>query len=238
MIRIAILDDSDTDRKLMEYVTKRYFAGRGVPCDVRAFSRWQTLFAELSEETYYDIFLLDMELPEKTGLQVAKEIRRHYLEPAIVYVTNYVQYAMEAFEVNAFRYIPKRLLREKLPAAYDVLLPEMEQLDQRSYIVEKESGIERILYRNLFYIRKEGKYVVLFHRGGSSRERKTLKEIYGELNAEEFFYVDKSYVVNVQHVLSCRQGELEMRNGDVLPVSRPRHREVREKIMNYWKGYK
>ena len=119
-----------------------------------------------------------------------------------------------------------------------MLLPEMEQLDQRSYIVEKESGIERILYRNLFYIRKEGKYVVLFHRGGSSRERKTLKEIYGELNAEEFFYVDKSYVVNVQHVLSCRQGELEMRNGDVLPVSRPRHREVREKIMNYWKGYK
>ena len=79
MIRIAILDDSDTDRKLMEYVTKRYFAGRGVPCDVRSFSRWQTLFAELSEETYYDIFLLDMELPEKTGLQVAKEIRRHYV---------------------------------------------------------------------------------------------------------------------------------------------------------------
>ena len=73
MIRIAILDDSDTDRKLMEYVTKRYFAGRGVPCDVRSFSRWQTLFAELSEETYYDIFLLDMELPEKTDADLYHE---------------------------------------------------------------------------------------------------------------------------------------------------------------------
>lgn len=236
MIKIAILDDSEMDRELMAGITKHVLEEKKVSCKVEVFSKSRDLIAEVAEQQYYDIFLLDMEMPDKNGLQVAKEIRRYYLEPAIVFVTNHVEHAVAAFEVNAFRYIPKRLIREKLPQAYEVLLPKIEQLDQRSYIIEREDGIEKILYRNIFYIRKDGKYITIAHRNGETRQRKTLQNIYSELNAEEFFYADKSYVVNVQHILSCKRGELNMRDGNVLPVSRPRYHAVREKILEYWKA--
>jgi len=235
MIKIAILDDSEMDRELMAQITRKVFDEKKISCTVDIFSKSRDLVAEVAEQHYYDIFLLDMEMPEKNGLQVAKEIRRYYIEPAIVFVTNHVEHAVAAFEVNAFRYIPKKLIREKLLQAYDVLVPKIEQLDQRSYIIEREDGIEKILYRNIFYIRKDGKYVMISHRNGETRQRKTLQDIYRDLGAEEFFYVDKSYVVNVQHILSCKRGELNMRDGNVVPVSRPRYHAVREKILKYWK---
>ena len=234
MIRIAILDDDESERVLMEKLTRNYFFEKHVPCEIRVFSLGGSLVAELAEKKYFDIFLLDMELGDRTGLQVAREIREYYQEPMIVYLAADMEHVLEAFEVNAFRFILKKDMKVKLPKAFDVLLPQVEQLDKRSYIMEKDNKIAKILYQDIFYIRKEGKYVTIYHRNGVSRQRKTLQNMYDEIVAEEFFYVDKSYIVNVQHILSCKRGELRMRNGEILPVSRPRYHAVREKILTYW----
>ena len=48
---------------------------------------------------------------------MAREIRKYYFDPFIIYITDHVEYSPEAFEVNAFRYIPKIKLQEKLPEA-------------------------------------------------------------------------------------------------------------------------
>lgn len=135
MIRIAILDDDESERVWMEKLTRNYFFEKHIPCEIRVFSLGGSLAAELAERKYFDIFLLDMELGDKTGLQVAREIRDYYQEPMIVYLADTMEYVLEAFEVNAFRFILKKDMKIKLPKAFDVLLPQVEQLDQRSYIM-------------------------------------------------------------------------------------------------------
>lgn len=236
MYRVAIIDDNSMDRNLIETLSDEYFRQKEYEYEIKTFERSEHAIMELQEGGYYDVFLLDMDMPNKTGLQVAKEIRQYYNEPIIVYVTNHVEYAIQAFEVNAFRYIPKALLREKLAEAYDVLLPKIDQLDQRAYIIDSVAGLDKILYRNIFYISKDGKYITIVHRNGESRVRTSLQKIYEELNSPEFIYIDKSYVANIEHVTSCQRGELFMRNGAVLPISRPRYQEVRKAIAAYWRG--
>ncbi len=235
MIKIAIMDDIEPDLKMMETLSRKCLAKKEISYEIVTYSRSDLLIADLKDQVYYDVFLLDMEMPGKTGMEVAAEIRKHYLEPAIVFVTRFIEHAPAAFEVNAFRYISKRMIREKLPEAFDALISRLDQLDERSYVLEKENGMERIFYRDIFYIRKDGKYVTIFHRNGENRKRTTLQDILKQLNAEEFFYVDKSYIVNVRHIMSGKRGELHMRDGKIIPVSRPRYNEVRGKIMNYWK---
>lgn len=237
MVRIAILDDTESDRRKIEAVLRCYFRGKepAYEYEISLFSKSEILLLELEEKKYFDLFLLDMEMPDCTGLQVARKIRQYYQESFIIYVTNYVEYAIEAYEVNAYRYIPKVMIEEKLPKALDTLLPKIVQLDKRAYIVERDSGVEKIFYRNIFYIRKEGKYITIVHRNGEIRLRKTLQEIFSELNAEEFYYIDKSYIVNIRHILSCQKGQVNMRDHTILPVSRPRYQAVREKIAAYWK---
>lgn len=237
MVRIAILDDMENDRKKLEAAIRGYFNKKGTEYEYEAalFSESGALYMELEDKKYFDLFLLDMEMPDCSGLQAAQVIRDHYMEPFIFYVTNYVEYAVQAFEVNAYRYIPKVMIEEKLPEALDALLPKIAQLDKRAYIVEWESGVEKILYRDIFYIRKEGKYINIVHRNGERRIRKTLQEIVAELNSEEFFYVDKGCVVNIRHILSCQKGQVNMRDHTVLPLSRPRYRAVKERVAAYWR---
>lgn len=234
MIKIAILDDSDNDRSRMEHITREYFLGSDKAYEVTMFSDSDTLLEELRHKQYYDVFLLDMEMPQRTGLETAHEIRMIYMEPIIVYVTNHVEYAIEAYEVNAFRYIPKIMLEEKLPQAYDALLPRLDEIDQRTYSIETEDGVLKILYRNIYYIYKEKKRIVIVHRDGQCRQRKLLQEIYEELHSEEYIYIYKGCIVNMLHILSREKEGLRMRDGAVLAVSRPRQREVREKLFSYW----
>lgn len=238
MVKIAILDDSDQDRSRMEKITNQYFAGNGKTCEITLFSESGPLIYELKHKQYYDLFLLDVEMGETSGLETARDIRMIYMEPIIIYVTNHVEYAIDAYEVNAFRYIPKIMLEEKLPRAYDALLPRLDLIDRRIYEAKTEGKIEKILYRNIYYIRKDKKDIVIVHREGETRERNTLQKIFETLHSEEFIYIDKGCIVNILHVLNCRQGEIRMRDESILTVSRPRKREVKEMIFTYWRERK
>ena len=53
-------------------------------------------------------------MPVKNGIEVAKEIRKLYPEPVIIYVTNHLNYAVEAYEVNTYRYIAKESKKRRL----------------------------------------------------------------------------------------------------------------------------
>lgn len=235
MIQIAVLDDSELDQSMIRNAVTQYFTKKRIPYEMKVFSKSKFLLAELQDQRYYDIFLLDIELQDNSGLQVARVIRRLYMEPAIIFVTNHEKYAIEAYDTRAFRYIPKRVLAEKLPVALDILIPQIEEMDKRSYIFKNNEGIEKILYRDIFYIQKEGKYIRIHHRNGESKIRKTLQEIYDELNSEEFLYIDKSCMVNILHVMQCERNGVRIRNDIVLPISRPRYRTVETKVMDYWK---
>lgn len=236
MVKIAVLDDVEAEARRLEQIVQTYFEDKKANCEIKVFLKSDLLLMELEEKKYFDIFFLDMEMPDSTGLDTARKIREYYMEPFIVYVTNYTEYAPAAFEVNAFRYISKVMLEEKLPEALDALLPKIALLDKRSYMAATTEGIEKILLRNIFYITKEGKYIRIFHRNGESRIRKSLQDIMHELNSQEFFYIDKGCIVNIAHILSCKKGEVLMRDHVTLPISRSRYHEVRERIMEYWKG--
>ena len=234
--RIAVIDDVAEEAEYIRSLSDKYFENhRGYKHEIDTYERGESLVRDIKAGKYYDIYLLDVEMPEKSGLEIAKEIRRCYPEVFVVFVTNHVQYAIPAYEVNAFRYIPKRLLSEKLPEAYDHLLPKLDLFDKRVYMIESASNIEKILYKDIYYVTKYSKYLTIHHRHGESKVRKTLSTIMDELDSSEFIYIDKGCIVNLIHITSCKKEEVVMRNGDSLKISRPRYRQVRESIMDYWR---
>lgn len=96
------------------------------------------------------------------------------------------------------------------------------------------SSFGKILYRNIYYIVKDHKYIILYYRGGVIKERKTLQEVYQELDAEEFFYIDKGCIVNISHVCSCDRERVCLTGGTELHISRSKYEMVRQKVLTYW----
>lgn len=234
MIRVVILDDEPMYLEKEKEITEQYFAQRGIPCTINVYPSAQWFLLGLKEENY-DLYILDVEMPGMKGIDVAKEIRKLYPEPVIIFITNYIDYAVEAYEVNTYRYIPKMMLEAKLTEAYEALLPEILEKEEKYYIIEKKGELEKIAYSDIYYLKKEGKNVVIVHKRGESKVRKSLKLVEQELDSREFLSVDKGFIANIRHIMKLKNHELYMRDGMILPVGVKRFGEIKNVILEFWR---
>lgn len=173
-------------------------------------------------------------MPGKNGLEVSREIRKLYPEPVIIFITNYVDYAIEAYEVNTFRYIPKSRLETKLTEAYDALFLILMEKNEKYYVIEKKGTLEKLAYSEIFYLRKEGKNVVFVHRSGETGIRASLSSLEEQLASDGFIMADRGYLVNIRHVMRMKNHDLYMRNGNIVTVGRERFKSVKQAIVDFW----
>lgn len=235
MLNIAVLDDQGEYVKQIGRLTAESMQNLGISYTFKKYIKVSELVSDLREKEYFDIYLLDVEMPEMTGIEVARMIRKECWGPAIIYITNHVEYAVEAFEVNAYRYIPKSMLEEKLPEAFTALISQMEREEEEVYRIKKGCQFERIPYKEIYYLKKEDKYVQIIHKRGESRVRKTLSQVRDELGSSQFIMIDRSYVVNILHIMSLKNQQILLRDGSMLPVSKPRLLQVKKEILEYWR---
>ena len=64
--------------------------------------------------------------------------------------------------------------------------------------------------------------------------RKSLQQVYEELAAEEFIFIDRGCIVNIIHVMQVKEGTVVLKNGTALPISRSHLQEVKAQINAYW----
>ena len=86
--------------------------------EVKGFTRALEALAWLEEHSA-DIALLDIDMPGINGLVLAKAIKEKSPDTAIIFLTGYSQYAVDAFAIHASGYLMKPISRERLSAEVD-----------------------------------------------------------------------------------------------------------------------
>lgn len=210
--RIAILDDEQEYISLITSITKEYMLKRGFEYEIKTYTSSKDLMDDYNASKKEMIYLLDVEVPGMNGIEVAKQIRLKQWDSFIIYITNYIQYAVPAFEVNALRYIPKSMLEEKLQDAYDAIkdIVRRRSKNQRYYIFEVGGKGYKIKLSDILYLMKEGKYVKIICKNQIYSVRKTLGEVVKEIGSEEFLIIERGYAVNMQHVVSVRDRQVQL----------------------------
>lgn len=156
----------------------------------------------------------------------------------IIFITDYIEYAVNAFEVNAYRYILKRELEVKLPQALQDVIPRLRKRSNGCYLLSHYRDLEVILYDDIYYISKENKNVVFHHRHGLSYERKTLKQVYEKLPQIQFIVAGRGYIVNVAQIKRFGSREILLYSGESIPVGKANADEMMVKVMEYWSSEK
>lgn len=235
MINIAIVDDNRVDLNEEVQITEEYFRKKGLLCRVEPFEDPDWMIRGLKEEQYV-IYIMDIRMEKMDGIEAAKKIRAEYPEPIIIFATNYPEYAIDAYEVNTWRYIQKKKLKEKLTEAYDALLPRLLEQENEVYVIEKKSNVEKIFYDDIYYMEKDDRYTVIHCRNGQKkRVRKAISEVYEELATEEFIRLSKGFIVNLRHVMSMQNHRILLRNGETVVVGASKLTEIRKRIASYWR---
>ena len=180
------------------------------------------------------MILLDIEMPGNTGMEIAEKIKPHLPNVKIIFITSHIEYAIDAFELSIFRYVPKNDINKRLFSAIQDAIKLIELEDGKAYTIQTNSRLEKIPYKDIYYIERDGKNASISAVGGVSKVRKSLQQVYENLNAEEFIYIDRGYIVNIIHIMQIKNGMAVLKNGVSLPISRTHLQEVKAQVTNYW----
>ena len=149
-------------------------------------------------------------------------------------ITSHIEYAIDAFELSVFRYVPKAEIEKRLAAAVRDAVKLIMLEEGKTYTIRTSSRLEKIPYKEIYYIERDGKNASMTTARGVSKVRKSLQKVYEELNAEEFIYIDRGCIVNMIHIMQIRHGIAVLNTGESLPVSRAHLHAVKEEINDYW----
>ena len=107
-MNIAIVDDSESDRQLLQELLIRYFDASGISITIYPFQSGELFLAGLSHHSFHLVFL-DIFMDEITGMDAAHKLLEAGCDCTIIFLTSSREYALEGYEVGAFRYLLKPL---------------------------------------------------------------------------------------------------------------------------------
>lgn len=168
-IHIAICDDDTVILSKVDELARVFFRTHCVDCKIQTYQSSENLLYDLQDGINYDLLLLDIEMPEIDGMDLAKVIRDTMPAAKIIFITSHLEYAITAYEFSVFRYIPKTVIEKKLPPALEDYYKLYRLERNEFYTVQIKNHVEQLPYREILYILKEGKYAVFHLAGGKTQ---------------------------------------------------------------------
>ena len=189
---------------------------------------------ELFETHRPNVCFLDVHMPGLSGVEAARSIGRG---AALVFVTAYDQYAVQAFEQGALDYLvkpvePERLadtvtrLKERLQRPSAPVEPQAEEAAQAllerlaaqlgrgsTYLQWIRASVGQMLklipVDEVSYLRSDEKYTLVVWREGEALIRTPLKELIDQLDPAQFVQVHRSVLVNLHAIAHVTRGANE-----------------------------
>lgn len=185
----------------------------------------------------FQIMFLDIDMAERSGMNIARRVRELHLETIIIFVTNYPQFSMEGYEVRAFRYMLKQEMNQKLPIYFRDALSEISNGDKGLHFsVNAESYY--VPYSNIIYLGSDQRVIYLYTvkpiQGGDHFYGK-MEDMARELEPEGFLRIQKSYLVNMAHIKKLNYDHVILSNDKELSVSRKRYSQIKSQYL-VWKS--
>ena len=227
--KIAICDDSDTDRQYVLNMVNTWAAQTGHAVHTDTFFSAENFLFHYSEENDYDILLLDIEMEAMDGVTMAKQLRKGNDTVQIVFITGYSDYISEGYEVAALHYLIKPVKEEKL---YSVLDRAAEKLARNERVLNLESGGEmvRVPTYQIRYADVFGNYVTI-HASSDVTVKMTLGELERQLD-ERFYRAGRSCVVNLTQISRVTRTEIKLSDGTAIPLPRGAYDGINRAIIN------
>lgn len=233
MLRVAICDDSMTDRTVLERLVKQYAVNVGVDISIEGYHGAELLI-EAHKKENYDLVFMDIFLGGMQGNEAARVLLKDE-NCSVVFTTSSVEFALEGFEIGVLHYIVK-------PYSYDKVVKSMEKymrnnhIDNMAVINIKPVGNDpetELKQNDICYIESLDKIRSIHLSNGELRTYTTLNDICKSLLENSFYRPHRSYVVNFAYVSKITKTDITLKNGEMLPVSRGTYEDLMNKYTKY-----
>ena len=221
MIRIGIVDDEEIMRLKIHQCIKEILKEQE-SVEIRSYDCAEDFLEEVQKKTRFDILFSDIQMLEMNGLELGKRLQKDVPNLYIIYITAYMEYAVESYKISAYQYILKEDMEIRLPQVTRKLLNQI----QHEYAQFRIVGTKGKETKYVYYVTTEGEY----------KERISLNQVWELLEENGFLKIERAYLVNAKHILKLEGNKLFLSDQSQLSISRYRLKEVKLDIAKYWGG--
>jgi len=189
-----------------------------------------------------DVVFLDIEMPVMNGFVMLQEIAHKNFE--LVFVTAYDHYAIKAIRFSALDYLVKPVEIGELKQAVsnaevnrnrlsshtqiELLLEHLQRKTPQRITIPTSDGLQIINLDDIIYLEASNNYTNIFLTIKKYLVSRTLKDYEDLLPADKFLRIHQSFIINktfVERYIRGEGGQVVMRNGDTLDVSKRKKSE-------------
>lgn len=238
MYQIAFCDDETAELDKVESMITAYGEQQeDWEAAIERFVGAEELLKAVKAKKYQpDLLFMDIYMPEKTGIEVAKELREMGMECRIIFLTTSREHALEAFRVDAAQYLVKPVSEEELFPLVDRVLENLEKEKKKYLLFRIDNSDYRIALQDIVFCEAQKKRQCICMTDGTHYMLgMTMGRLY-EMLAEYsvFAKVGVSYIVNMEHIVCMSVHEIEMDNGKKIYPPRGSYQSLREKYFDYY----
>ncbi|HBA69412.1 MAG TPA: DNA-binding response regulator [Lachnospiraceae bacterium] len=238
MYAIALCDDETAELEKTENMLDIYQEEHpGQDIRINCFESADELLDMVREKNYApDMILMDIYMPDKMGIEAAKELRSMGNEGKLIFLTTSRNYALEAFGVGAVQYLVKPITEKELFPVLDMFLKNIEKERKKYLLLRTDGRTRRVPVNEIVCCEAHGKAQCMHMSDGTQLLlRMTMTEIYGMLSPyQEFVRVGIAYIVNLEYIDSLNGQDICLNTGKKIYLPRGAYKPLKEQYFRYY----
>ncbi|MFG6366888.1 MAG: LytTR family DNA-binding domain-containing protein [Lachnospiraceae bacterium] len=238
-MKVVVCDDCVEYLQTIETLLEQYKESiSDVDFAVEKYLDATVLYNKILVGEQADIYILDMIMSDRSGLDIGSLIRQADGDGVIIYITSSDDYALEAYGVHAARYLLKPVSEETFFEAMNFARSYTGTRKEHLFPIKTKEGTLSVSYSRIEYIENYSRTLnVCLDDGENIRSifiRKSFDEEIREIAGDRsFLQVHKSFLINMEHVKKLEQSEIVMESGKRIPVSKTRAADVRRAYLQF-----
>lgn len=235
VINIAICDDEKIQVDLLGKYVSTWASKSNILVNIETFYNGESFEFKWSMDKKYDVLLLDIEMPGKNGVELAKHIRTEDEIINIIFITAISDYIAEGYDVSALNYLIKPIKEDKLYECLDKALEKIPN-EEKTIIINMDGENHRIVQNNILYVESVGHFLEIHTVGKKYTTRKNIGDIEVELDNNILMKCHRSYIVGLKHIKRIGKSDILLDNNQMIPVSRRLYSDINLAFIKYFRG--
>lgn len=198
MLNFVLCDDNLNIVKKLKEMLEMLFIKNDIDAKVGFYTDKPEEILKYEKNNIVDVLILDINLNSNiSGIDLAKEIRKHNKKVYLIFSTGHLEYSLVAYSVKTFDYLPKPLTIERLEITVNRLLDDLSNSSSKKFIkLDKKTIINE---EEINYIKKDGMKLVFCTNSGNYETYNSFNKI-KSLLPDNFVRCHKSYIANTDTI--------------------------------------
>ena len=236
MLNVVLCDDNNEFLSYMEDIIKKIAIENEFNINIKTYLSGESVLFDLEESIHdIDIIFIDVLMGDITGIDVAAKMRELESKAQIIFITSTKAHVFDALDFMPLHYLIKEEVNEEIIKKIFMKAINLSKKNKKGIFVYKVGHEKRYKkYEDIIFFEIRNRVVNINCQGNIVEEfYSTMDNLEKQLHYKQFVRIHRSYMINIEKVLSFDGKNVLLRNGIELPVGRKYINTLRDEYADF-----